>query len=267
MKFVKIFLIFFILILFTACHGSNDNEGSNNSSKGTAQLGNLADANVSIFKIENKGSFTLLWNEKTSNGDTLDKIGKFNTHSNELNNDDYYLYKIVGGKDWDSDDNGIKDNNYTENKGVIRLIAKGSDIKKAGNNLRVTFASELVYEKVIKYIKYNFNKANFQTLLNENIKKVIKDVNNNGNVDIQDMIQFNPTADKDKLSDLYKIKISSILNVIHKGKVPFLNISNILGSIDTNGTAYAVTLSSDGTKAYVADGNNGLVIIDLKLFK
>ena len=37
----------------------------------------------------------------------------------------------------------------------------------------------------------------------------------------------------------------------------------MLGSYDTAGWAYGVTLSSDGTKAYVADYINGLVIVDI----
>ncbi|WP_370686707.1 hypothetical protein [Nitrosophilus labii] len=41
----------------------------------------------------------------------------------------------------------------------------------------------------------------------------------------------------------------------------------LLGSYDTAGWAYGVTLSSDGTKAYVADGGSGLVVIDLSLFE
>jgi len=41
------------------------------------------------------------------------------------------------------------------------------------------------------------------------------------------------------------------------------SIASLLGSYDTNGYAYGVTLSSDGTKAYVTDWDNGLVIVDI----
>jgi len=36
---------------------------------------------------------------------------------------------------------------------------------------------------------------------------------------------------------------------------------------NTIGAAYGVCLSSDGTEAYIADLNNGLVVIDLTLFE
>ena len=40
-------------------------------------------------------------------------------------------------------------------------------------------------------------------------------------------------------------------------------VYSIFGHYDTAGYAYAVALSKDGTKAYVADLNNGLVIVDI----
>ena len=37
----------------------------------------------------------------------------------------------------------------------------------------------------------------------------------------------------------------------------------IIGSIDTPGYAYGVTLSTDGTKAFVADSYSSLQIVDI----
>jgi len=34
--------------------------------------------------VEDDGTLTLLWTETTSSGQTLEEIGKFNTHANEL---------------------------------------------------------------------------------------------------------------------------------------------------------------------------------------
>jgi len=41
------------------------------------------------------------------------------------------------------------------------------------------------------------------------------------------------------------------------------NTTTLLGSYDTTGTSYGVALSVDGTKAYVADGSSGLVVLDV----
>jgi len=85
-----------------------------------AQLGNFANANVEIYKVENDGSLVLKWSETTSNGITLDEIGKFNTHSAELEDNSFYLYKVSGGEDWDANDDGVLDSSATPNSGTIR---------------------------------------------------------------------------------------------------------------------------------------------------
>jgi len=105
------------------------------NSQGTAQLGNLANANVKIYKIEDNGTKSLLWTETTSTGDSLESIGKFNIHDAEIDDNSFYLYEVTGGEDWDADDDGVKDENATLNRGKVRAIAKGSDIKAvAGEN-------------------------------------------------------------------------------------------------------------------------------------
>ena len=46
-----------------------------------------------------------------------------------------------------------------------------------------------------------------------------------------------------------------------KAGVP--TIPPVIGTLDTSGIAYGVTLSPDGNTAYVADGTSGLRIIDV----
>jgi hypothetical protein len=242
-KYIALFTIFFALV-FSGCGGgggssSNATSETNSSTTGTAQLGNLANADVTIYKIENNGLFSPLWHEKTSSGTKLNTIGKFNTHSKELNNEDYYLYKVVGGEDWDADDNGNLDINYTENNGIIRLIAKGSDIKSANNNLRVTYVSEIIYEKVAKKITSGFNKAKFQTQLKDAISTILKDTNGSDSVNIQNMIKFNPVENKNKLNNSYRSNLQNILNNVHQGKkqildIPKLEDNNNTQNIGTN---------------------------------
>ena len=86
------FLIFLVLI------GCGNNGDSDSNVYGIAQLGNLGDAEVKIYKIEENGSKTLKWTERTSEGKSLKSIGLFNSHSNELEDNVYYLYEIPGEK-------------------------------------------------------------------------------------------------------------------------------------------------------------------------
>ena len=248
--------------------GGTPGSGGTSTTLATAKLGNLADANVTIYKVEDNGSLTLKWNETTSSGSTLDDIGKFDIHADEMEDDSFYLIKVKGGCDWDKDDNGIMDSNCTPNKGTIRAIAKGSDIKAMGDNFKVTLASELIFEKVAKYLYNNFNKTTFESKLNEAIQEVIAfDIDGDGDVDINDMAKFEPVDNKAKLADDYKKQFQELVGIVHSGKIPLLTINyigiNYIGRFNTHGKTESITLSKDGTKAYVADRGGGLVILDV----
>ena len=238
--------------------GSNSSDLTNNNNSLTKAT-TLADANVAIYKVKDDGSLSLLWKEKTSSGKRLEEIGKFNLHTNELTDDDFYLYKVTGGKDWDSDKNGILDGNFTINKGILRSIAQGIDIKKAGDNFKISYTTELFYEEVVPTLKRKFDRATFPSILNNKVSKIIEDSN-----DIQDILTFNPIEDKSKLKEFYKIRARKIVNDIHQGKIPALNMSAILGTLDINTSEVSdVALSNDGTKAYIAEASNGLVVVDI----
>ncbi len=258
---LSILLIFIFSFALAGCGGGGGGSSSSGTPvEGTAQLGNLANATVKIYEISDNGTAVLKWIETTSNGTTLDEIGKFNTHSNELNPDRYYLYEVIGGEDWDANDDGIKDDNATPNKGVIRAVAKGSDIQYAGSDFRVTFASEAVYEQVAKYLKYDFNPANFAAELQKSVQSVVGDVNNDGVVNVEDMLTFNPAFNKNKLKWIYKYKMDNITDSIHHGGYVYTNISPVIGEINI-GNANSIALSFDEKYAY-ATTNNGLKIID-----
>ncbi|GAB6073482.1 LVIVD repeat-containing protein [Nautilia lithotrophica] len=268
MKKIKFILILISLILaafLISCGGGGSGTSNNETNYyyGTAKLGNLANAKVEIYEVENNGSLKLKWIEITSNGNSLNDIGKFNLHSNELKQDVFYVYKVSGGHDWDADDDGVMDNNYTINKGIIRAIAKGEDIIEAGNDFKVTMISEIVYEKVAKTLKYNFNQSTFEKILNEKIAKVIKDIDSNGIIDNKDLIIFDPVVHKNFLTEFYKIKKNEIIEKIHNNEQPLNSISHQLSIYKTLGKAINVTISEDGKKAYIINDNDELEVVDI----
>ena len=181
-----------------------------------------------------------------------------------MEDDSYYLIKVKGGCDWDKEDDGVIDTNCTQNKGTIRAIAKGQDIKAIGENFKVTLVSELIFEKVAKHLYNNFNQTTFETKLTKAIKEVIaSDIDGNGVIDVNDMATFEPIDNKDKLTNIYKTKFQDLVEIVHTGKLPLLNINYKIGHFNTDGYAQGVSLSKDGTKAYIADGYNGLVVLDI----
>jgi len=264
-----IFACLLSLSILTGCGGGSGSDttdgtsGSITTTYATAQLGNLANATVEIFEVEDNGSLTLKWSEQTSSGDRLDEIGKFDLHAQDLKPDRFYLYKVSGGEDWDADDDGVKDANYTLNRGTVRAVAKGSEIIDMGEGFRVTAVSEIVYEKVAKILKYDFNSTTFDDILNQSAAQVVDDIDGDGIVDIKDLLRYDPVADKERLKELYRLKLNEILDTIHQGKTVVLSLDSIVGSYGTSSSTHEVAISSDGTKAYLADGDNGLVIIDI----
>ncbi|WP_457624603.1 LVIVD repeat-containing protein [Persephonella sp.] len=267
--FKKLSVFFFgLMVLMSGCGGGGDSSEVSTSQTvsltGVVQLGRIAGATVEIYRVEKDGNLTLMWTETTTTGNSLEEIGNFNAHKEELEDETYYLYRAIGGQDWDADDDGVMDSNPVKNRGTLRLIAKGKDIKGA-DIIRITYVSEIVYEKTARYLKYSFNPATFEQKLNEAIEPVIGDINGDGVVDTKDVIGFNPVENKDSLKGLYAYKLKEIINAIHSGAYVLNSpdINHLLGSVDTPGYPRSVVISPDGNIAYVADGIEGLQVIDI----
>jgi len=128
---------------------------------GHARFGYLADADadVKIYKIEQNGTKVLKWQESSSKNKDLNATGVFYAHGCELEQNTDYLYEVTGGKNWDTDNNGFKDENATQNHTKTRAIVSRDDILDNKGRFHITLVSELLYENVAKYIKY----LNFRT--------------------------------------------------------------------------------------------------------
>lgn len=87
--------------------------------------GVLGDATVNIYSL-GEGPKQLIYTEKTSTGSSVDAIGNFNPHSDSLNSKKFYLYEVIGGRNWDVDNDGNIDNEATANKTIYRSINRGS---------------------------------------------------------------------------------------------------------------------------------------------
>ncbi len=262
------------LLAFYGCGGGGGETSStpqtstpkptrNTPPQGTAQLGNLANAHVKIFEITDDGKRILKWKEKTSNGDTLEKIGKFNLHADELKPNTFYLYAVKGGEDWDADDNGIKDKQPTKNKGVVRAIAKGSEIKEVADEFKVTIVSEIVFEKVAKTLKYDFDPKTFEKILQKEAASVILDIDNNGEINNKDIIKFHPHKKRHRLKKHYRKKLRHILFAIHDGKPALDRKYHIVARLGKVGFAHKLALSKDENKLFVAGGQKGIFIVDI----
>ncbi len=229
------------------------NKDSTKAQQGIALLGNLSDALVQIYEVDSDGSLIFKWEDRTTTGGSLSEMGRFPLHNLELDADKYYIYKVIGGFDWDADDDGIMDSNPTSNLGTIRAIAKGSDILKVGGKFKVTAVSELVYEKVEKALNGDINPANLDNFLSQSAKDYIYDINQDGEVNYLDILEFSPSKNKDDLKIPLKGEIEQIYKLIHSGKSIIGNLNPVVGWIDLDKGAYFIKLLPDGTKAFATD--------------
>ncbi len=229
--------------------------------RGVAQLGLLKNATVKIFKINNDGTYTKLWTETTSDGD-IGSAGRFNTHSNELEDKTYYLYQVTDGEDIDADNDGVEDENATATKGAIRAIVRGEWLKDMDDDaFKITALSEMLYIKSADDIKNNY--IGLTGALAKNAKELLGvDINSDGNIDAKDVLVFDPVVDRDTLKEDFRGKFDKVVEDLHIGYDGYAANPTLLGSIDAD-NAYGVTLSADGNKAYVADQDDGLKIIDV----
>ncbi len=261
-----------ILLIGCGSGGSGGGEGSGASVTldGTVQLGNLAEADVKIYEVGSDGSLTLKWQERSSGGDELDEIGKFDTHSKELKPDTFYLYEVSGGYDWDADDDGVKDSNATVNRGTIHAVATGKDIASSSASSRgfkVTAVSEMVYSLVAKRLKYDFNATSFKTLLQQAASDILGDIDGDGNVSVKDICMFDPVADKGAVKSEYADKMRELVDAVHNGEPyvpsPDSAMLAVFEPADSPFEAMSVKFSKDRSKMYVCDRNNGLQIVDI----
>jgi len=219
-----------------------------------AQLkGNLSNANVKIYRVEDNGDKTLLYKEQTNSD------GLFYEHKDELEDDKFYIYEVSGG--------GIE--------GTIRAVSKGSWIKNLG--LKVSLASEIAYIYLAKDLKYGFDAAKVENRLNEVAKTILSsDISGDDKVTAGDLLVFDYQSYLTAVnsSEFSSDKLEEIISGIYKNDLSYGdNISSAtIGHIDINGDAKddtgghtkGVAISSDGTKAFLADRYyGGLVIVDI----
>ncbi len=255
MKRVIYFLVVLGLWLGLNSCGGGGGSSSVDKKVGYAMLGNLADAKVEIYEVKSDGSLNLKWEEKSSNANSLSEIGKFYTHANELQDNTFYLYKVIGGKDWDKNDDNIKDNNYTIHSGIIRALAKGSDIKKAGNNFKVTILSEMLYKRVANMLK-NYNTRDLNSKINQECSKLIP-----GAKDIGAIITYDPKNDNDNLSDDIKLAIDIELHQHYFGIFSGVTLNKTLATLNI-GDRVNNTINY-GDYLFVLTENNGVLIYNI----
>jgi len=229
-KLKNIFLIATV-ILFTACGGgsggstpstgasSSTNSGGTTSNPntpppvnygsnavGVMQFGLIKNARIEIYKVDASGTISKkpIFKEKTTDGD-INHAGFFNTHSSELEDKTYYVYKYLcnhGTDDKDTQDidtnlDGVEDTKYTpmdfeatSSLIEIEVMVRGEWLKNLdGKPFRITPLLHAIYITVGPSGGSSGLYEKFNNMTKEYIKN---DINKDGVIDIKDALVFNP---------------------------------------------------------------------------
>jgi len=234
---------------------------------GVLQTGLMKNAEVTIHEISPSGRVDRnpLFKETTTAGD-INHAGYFNTHSSELKDNSYYLYKYVGrsGVALDMNMDGKQDphvDNYPEGEyDSVSVVVKGEWIKQLGNKVfRITYLSDLISNK-LKYTAYSTSgyEDKYQPIVQKYIKN---DINSDGIIDMKDVISFNPLINlKDTVGE-YRNVIWK--NIVIAGRV-FMNMHMFskvreVGSVDVNCGEAMYGIVKDDTRVLV-DGSKFTMI-------
>ncbi len=207
---------------------------------GQALLGPLSEAG---FKIYDQRSGAVIHTGTTTKGDGTDiaTAGLIKVPQTVLDTLKSKLYRIevTGGTDIDADDDGVWDSAPTPNSGTLHSLMSGNQIKKG--DFKVNILNEIVYQNVKDKIDGSQSDNQIEQMLDDNAEELLKanggDVNGDGKIDNQDLVDWDPSKDKDKLAKDYESDIKPIADAVHDGAEPKSESENLMRKDleDTNG--------------------------------
>jgi len=241
----------------------------------------IADATVKIYEITNDSNLTLKWTETGSNGESLDEVGVFDTHSEEVDPEKYYLFEVSGGLEMDSDLDGKIDSNSSENFGKIRAVARGSDIIALKSEFTISIASEIFYRRIVGDAVGPGAIPALQSLYFYEDQKadkiasfIVEDIDADSDTDLRDLLRFDPYRDPHGLKGLYAETYERMSDNLRKGEDPFAPLlsqnqyrgSKSVNTINTAGVAYmGADYSTDLFTVSLSDKESPAVLNTLPL--
>ena len=190
---------------------SNFTEESNqNSIKGIAQLGYISGGDVKLYELSDLTN--PIATTKTSTSTNVETAGSFIFQNLVLDSNKYYLVEISGGKDIDINDDGIIDTNDTlDLNGDVHALVMGDMLQ---NIVRINAFSDMAYMK-LKGSLSTLNNTQITSELEKTAKEYLYDVNGDEKIDYKDILDFNPTKDRDKTKNSYKDILDIYIPKLH----------------------------------------------------
>jgi len=255
------------LLLLVAGSGCGGGGGGNNGAKpfdvtadGQVVLGFLGGATVQVFGYDDFS--TPLANTTTSNGATLAEIGAFSLPLQGIRPSDLFLFVVAGGQAFDADGDGVLDASPTANLGTAHCVVSGAQLL-AGVFL-VSIVSEVIYQRARYFMGALYSQAYLSVALNAWTTFVLgTSVDGDADVDGDDAVVFDPRTDQASLIRPYEGFRGVVEDLVNGNPVtdPAIRLSE--PEISFVNLTSTVGIDVVGTVAYVAGGNEGLLIYDI----
>lgn len=232
---------------------------SNTSARGNAMLGPVVGATVSVFDALALG-YPQLCQVETKDADTLQDAGSIEVPASCLQNADFFVVHVSGGVDIDPEDDGVRNAVPTPVLGQFRaLIPRNSLIE---NNWKVSALTEVVYQAIEYGIHVQDTHESLGEQLNLMATMLLKeDVNQDGIINYDDILRWNPILDKQLAADIRKVEEQA--REILQNKNSFAKIAPLnapfVAQLDVNANAKKV--ATNETSVFVA-GPASIKIVD-----
>ncbi|NQY86506.1 MAG: hypothetical protein HRT51_01980 [Colwellia sp.] len=177
---------------------------------GIAQLGLISGAKIKLFKLP---EMTLLAESNSST--STNNYGSFSFSDVSVNNDDLYLLESVGGVDTDPNDDGlVLDSDMINVKGSFKAIVQGKELKT--DKVRINVLTDYIYQ----YMRGTSIKAlgveTYVKELNLLSEVLAADINNDGITNYEDVLNFDPLVDANKINFNYDELLNFYVPAIHE---------------------------------------------------
>jgi|GEM_PF-1579643 len=174
-------------------------------------VGQLSNAKIKIYKLHSDGGKEFI-DQTTSNAQ-----GYFDLHMARLEDQNFYIYELRQGETThiDIDNDGIMDEYATANSGVVRLITTKAWLSNTSHLIQATALSEMLYLYGVDAL----GNANLYRKLDEIAQTLLSsDINGDGKIDVEDVIIFDPLANRSALTPSIAKAYDSIVKEILEAK-------------------------------------------------
>ena len=221
---------------------------------GQALLGPIVGAIVRVYEAENFNGIVVC-TVTTSFAGAPQGPGVIDLSTCPISVSSVYFLVVSGGMDIDANDDKVIDAAPTAKTGSLRAIISGRSIRDG--NFRVNIVTELAYQGVADTLFSGAGDAEILARVDGLARQLLSsDLNGDGIVDNEDLVDFSPVEDGGFVADAYEDLLSEILAAIlsgDRGELTRLSRQLLLGSLGEHEFAMLVNRNNVYQNLFIRD--------------